>query len=69
MGAAVRTPLNEAAFAGQNFRAHVTVKSQGRVHAGDELRLRQIALVDMAPRASTSGRTVLATLDLADFIQ
>lgn len=58
------TSSNEAAFAGPNFRAHVTVKLQGRVHAGDELRLSQIALVDMAPRAATSGRMVLATLDL-----
>ncbi|TFB73218.1 hypothetical protein E3O06_08270 [Cryobacterium glaciale] len=58
------TSSNEAAFAGSNFRAHVTVKSQGRVNTGDELRLSQIALVDMAPRAATSGRTVLATLDL-----
>ncbi|MDJ0338030.1 2'-5' RNA ligase family protein [Cryobacterium sp. PH31-O1] len=55
---------SHSAFTGPNFRAHVTVKSQGRVYAGDELSLSQIALVDMAPRASTSGRTVLATLEL-----
>jgi 2'-5' RNA ligase len=54
----------ESAFAGSNFRAHVTVKLQGRVRVGDELRLTQVALVDMAPRAAPSGRTVLATLDL-----
>lgn len=54
----------EPAFSGPDFRAHVTVKSQGRVHAGDALRLTQIALVDMVPRASSSGRTVLATLKL-----
>ena len=55
---------SDAAFTGPNFRAHVTLKSQGRVNAGDQLKLSQIALVDMAPRAATSGRTVLATLDL-----
>ncbi|GAA3878050.1 hypothetical protein GCM10022381_20600 [Leifsonia kafniensis] len=55
----------EPAFTGPGFRAHVTVKRQGRVHEGDLLTLTQIALVDMAPRAAASGRTVLATLDLA----
>ena len=55
----------EPAFTGVGFRAHVTVKRQGRVHEGDVLSLTQIALVDMAPRAAASGRTVLATLDLA----
>lgn len=54
----------EPAFTGMGFRAHVTVKNQGRVHAGDRLALTQIALVDMAPRAAASGRTVLATRDL-----
>ncbi|WP_166787669.1 MULTISPECIES: hypothetical protein [Cryobacterium] len=56
--------MNAPAFTGPQFRAHVAVKSQGRVHAGDELRLTQIALVDMAPRAASSGRTVLATHEL-----
>ena len=34
------------------------------MHEGDVLTLTQIAVVDMAPRAAASGRTVLATLDL-----
>ena len=55
---------DEPAFTGAGFRAHVTVKNQGRVHEGDVLMLTQIAVVDMAPRAATKGRTVLATLDL-----
>ena len=59
------TAPNEPAFSGPEFRAHVTVKQHRRVHAGDELVLAQIALVDMAPRAAASGRTVLATLALA----
>jgi 2'-5' RNA ligase len=58
------TDPTESAFAGPDFRAHVTVKRQARVHEGDELRLSQIALVDMAPRAAPGGRTVLATLAL-----
>jgi 2'-5' RNA ligase len=59
------TDPHESAFARPEFRAHVTVKRQARVQAGNELILTQIALVDMAPRAARSGRTVLATLDLA----
>jgi 2'-5' RNA ligase len=65
--AAVRpfaTSPDEPAFTGPGFRAHVTVKRSGRVHEGDELVLTQIALVDMAPRADLTGRTVLATLPL-----
>jgi hypothetical protein len=42
----------------------VTIKRNGRVHRGDELSLAQIALVDMAPRSASSGRTVLATIPL-----
>ena len=56
---------SELAFSGPEFRAHVTIKQQRRVQAGDELVLKQIALVDMAPRAAASGRTVLASCDLA----
>jgi|SRR5690554_165788 len=54
---------DEPAFTGPGFRPHVTVKSHGRVHEGDRFTLSQIAVVDMAPRAS-AGRTVLATIDL-----
>jgi 2'-5' RNA ligase len=54
----------EPAFTGAGIRPHVTVKTHGRVHAGDELALTQLAVVDMAPRTSP-GRTVLATIDLA----
>ncbi|MDJ0376411.1 2'-5' RNA ligase family protein [Cryobacterium sp. PH31-L1] len=66
---AVLRPLanspTESAFARPEFRAHVTMKLQGRVHAGDELRLTQVALVDMVPPAAASGRTVLVTFELA----
>jgi 2'-5' RNA ligase len=55
---------DEPAFTGPGFRAHVTIKRNGRVHRGDELSLAQIALVDMAPRSASSGRTVLATIPL-----
>ncbi|MET1044271.1 MAG: 2'-5' RNA ligase family protein [Microbacteriaceae bacterium] len=51
----------EAAFTGKGFRAHVTVKRHDRVHAGDVMMLRQIALVDMSPRTDPGGRSVLAT--------
>jgi 2'-5' RNA ligase len=54
---------DEPAFTGPGFRPHVTVKSHGRVHEGDAFTLLQLAVVDMAPRAS-AGRTVLATIDL-----
>jgi 2'-5' RNA ligase len=54
----------EAAFTGAEFRAHVTMKNGRRVQVDDALTLTQLALVDMAPRADPSGRTVLATIDL-----
>src|SRR5690554_5768470 len=56
---------DEPAFTGEGFRPHVTVKSHGRVHEGDAFTLSQLAVVDMAPRAS-AGRTVLAIIDLPD---
>jgi 2'-5' RNA ligase len=56
---------DEPAFTGREFRPHVTVKGESRVHEGDRLTLTQIALVDMAPRASTNGRTVLCAHDFA----
>ncbi|GGE94293.1 2'-5' RNA ligase family protein [Mycetocola zhadangensis] len=55
---------DDRAFSGAEFRAHVTVKGANRVHEGDVLRLQQVALVDMAPRQSPTGRTVLATVPL-----
>jgi len=55
---------DEPAFTGPGFRAHVTVKGNARVSAGDDLFLAQIALVDMVPRGGPNGRTVLATLSL-----
>ncbi|MEX1078991.1 MAG: 2'-5' RNA ligase family protein [Homoserinimonas sp.] len=54
---------DEPAFTGVGFRAHVTMKSHGRVHEGEEFTLTQIAVVDMEPRSSP-GRTVLATVAL-----
>jgi 2'-5' RNA ligase len=54
---------DEPAFTGAGFRPHVTVKTHGRVHTGDQFTLTQLAIVDMAPRSS-SGRTVLATIEL-----
>ncbi|MHA6667655.1 2'-5' RNA ligase family protein [Homoserinimonas sp. A447] len=54
---------DEPAFTGAGFRPHVTVKTHGRVHAGDEFTLTQLAIVDMAVRASP-GRAVLATIEL-----
>lgn len=55
---------DEPAFTGPGFRAHITVKGERRVHEGDELRLSQLALVDMAPRADVAGRVVLGTVPL-----
>ena len=54
---------DEPAFTGDRFRPHVTMKPHGRVHAGDEFTLTQVAVVDMAPRES-AGRAVLAVTDL-----
>lgn len=55
---------NEPAFTGGQFRPHVTMKGDRRVHAGDVLLLRQLALVDMAPWSAPEGRMVLATFAL-----
>jgi len=54
----------EPAFTGPGFRAHVTHKPPARVWPGDQLTLRQIAVVDMLPRAAAAGRTVLAVHSL-----
>lgn len=54
---------DESAFTGARFRPHVTIKGQNQVHEGERLTMTQIALVDMAPRASAAGRTVLGTYD------
>lgn len=54
---------DEPAFTGAGYRPHVTVKSHARLHEGDAFTLSQLAVVDMAPRAS-AGRTVLAVIDL-----
>lgn len=59
------TSPDDRSFFRPEFRPHVTIKGDSRVHDGDELRLTQIALVDMAPRLSPGGRTVLATIPLA----
>ena len=58
------TSPDEPAFTGSRFRPHITIKGDNRVHDGDEFTLGQIALVDMAPRAAASGRTVLAAFPL-----
>jgi 2'-5' RNA ligase len=55
---------DEPAFTGNDFRAHVTMKQQRRVHPGDTLELSQLALVEMAARSLPGGRAVLATLPL-----
>lgn len=52
---------DEPAFTGGGFRPHITVKNGRRVNEGDLLSLTQLALVDMLPRASAQGRTVLST--------
>ncbi|WP_130176753.1 2'-5' RNA ligase family protein [Cryobacterium sp. SO1] len=52
---------DERACTGSGFRAHVTHKPPARLHPGAHVTLTQLALVDMLPRAHTSGRTVLAT--------
>ena len=59
------TRPDEPAFTGEHFRPHITWKNGSRVHEGDEFTLTQLALVDMAPRAAVSGRTVLATSELS----
>ncbi len=59
------TRPDEPAFTGIRFRAHITAKKHARAHPGDAFTLSQIALVDMAPRAAPSGRTVLATVELS----
>ena len=58
-------PSSERTFQTGPYRPHVTVKGERRAAEGDVLRLRQVALVDMAPRSSPGGREVLATVELA----
>jgi len=55
---------DEPAFTGTEFRPHITIKNHARIPEQTTFTLRQIALVDMAPRTSSNGRTVLATIDL-----
>jgi 2'-5' RNA ligase len=57
---------DEPAFRGSGFRPHVTVKSHGRVLAGDRMLLEQLAVVDMSPRSDPRGRSVLAVSQLGD---
>ena len=54
----------ERAFTAPIFVPHVTVKGDRRTTAGEQLDLRQVALVDMAARADPRGRSVLATSTL-----
>ena len=56
---------DEPAFTGTEFRPHVTLKGHNRVQEDDRIAVTQIALVDMAPRASALGRTVLAVCDIS----
>ncbi|WP_345764676.1 2'-5' RNA ligase family protein [Diaminobutyricibacter sp. McL0608] len=58
-------PSSERSFQPGPYRPHVTVKGERRAAEGEVLRLRQVALVDMAPRSSPGGREVLATVELA----
>ena len=58
------TNLDDRAFARLEFRPHITVKGESRVHEGDEVHLSQLALVDMAARQSPTGRSVLSTIPL-----
>ena len=60
LGATFESP----AFVANGYRAHVTVTQHSRVTAGDELRLEQLALVDMQPDPSTDRRRVTATFPL-----
>ncbi|KGJ72060.1 hypothetical protein GY21_18000, partial [Cryobacterium roopkundense] len=55
---------DEPAFTGAEFRPHITIKNHARIAVGAAFALQQIALVDMAPRAASTGRTVLATINL-----
>ena len=58
------TDPDDRAFAGPEFRPHITVKGHNRVHEGDEVHLSQLALVDMAARQSPTGRSILSTIPL-----
>jgi len=62
---AVAASPDEPAFTGSGFRAHVTIKNGNSIQGDAVLPLMQVALVDMAPRADPTGRTVLATVALA----
>jgi len=59
---------DEPAFTGNEFRPHITIKNHAAIEEGTAFTLRQVALVDMAPRAATRGRTVLATYALSSAV-
>ncbi|MDH6236800.1 2'-5' RNA ligase family protein [Cryobacterium sp. CG_9.6] len=54
----------EPAFTASEFTPHITFKNHGRRYPGDTVVLTQLAVVDMVPRSSPLGRTVLATVSL-----
>lgn len=56
--------LRNTRFSGAGYRPHVTMKGPARVHEGDRLTLRQLALVDMTKHPETAERVVSAVIDL-----
>lgn len=57
--------LENPEFAGENYRAHVTIKQHGRVRSGDRIHLSQLALVDLTPGRQ---REVLAITMLTEVV-
>ncbi|GAB3272356.1 hypothetical protein GCM10027449_08850 [Sinomonas notoginsengisoli] len=51
-------------FAGDGFRAHITATKRGEAEEGQELKLTQIALVDMQPEPGQGRPMVVAVADL-----
>ena len=56
---AVGAKFDDPEFIGRGYRPHVTVTRSARVSLNDQLRLRQAALVDMAPAGHRRLRRVI----------
>lgn len=61
LGAGLDTPE----YSRQGYRPHITITPTSRARAGDRIRLRQLALVNMEPSEATELREVLWTSALA----
>lgn len=51
--------FNEPAYTGKNYKPHVTVQKSGRVYLGDEVVVKNLAIVDMFPGGDYKKRKIV----------